>query len=365
MTVTRAASQHEPHTDRLSAGTRFLLAAACFVITVAGMKAAVSIVVPFLLAVFVAIICLPALLWLQRKRVPTVLAVLIIVIAILVSALLVGALVGTSLNEFSAALPEYQQRLREETAALRRWLGGLGIEVSETVVHDMFDPGIAMQLAANMLTGLTGVLTRGLLIVITVIFILLEASTLPAKLRTALRDPEASLGGFALFVRNLNRYLAIKTVISLITGVAVGVWVALLGVDYAVLWGLLAFLLNFVPNIGSIIAAVPAVLLAWLQSDVATAAATAVGYLVVNLVLGNLIEPRLMGRRLGLSPLIVFLSLLFWGWVLGPVGMLLSVPLTMILKIGLETNTDTRWVAVLLGSAPDARATRSDAAVAQ
>ena len=143
--------------------------------------------------------------------------------------------------------------------------------------------------------------------------------------------------------------MAIKTVVSLAVGVTVAVWLAIMGVNYPTLWGLLAFVLNYVPNIGSIIAAVPAILLTFLMFDIFKAVIVTIGYLVINVVMGNIIEPKFMGQRLGLSPLVVFLSLLFWGWVLGPVGMLLSVPLTMTAKIALDTREDMRWLSVLLG----------------
>ena len=116
------------------------------------------------------------------------------------------------------------------------------------------------------------------------------------------------------------------------------------------LWGVLAFLLNYIPNLGSIIAGTPAVLLAFIQFGLGRALVVAAGYVVINIVFGNMIEPKIMGQRLGLSTLTVFLSLVFWGWVWGPVGMILSVPLTMVVKIALESKTETRWIALLLGS---------------
>jgi len=152
--------------------------------------------------------------------------------------------------------------------------------------------------------------------------------------------------------------MSLKTWISLATGAVIATWLTLLGVEYPLLWGLLAFLLNYVPNIGSIIAAVPAIMMAFIQLGIGSALATAAGYLVVNIAVGSIIEPRVMGRGMGLSTLVVFLSLLFWGWALGPVGMVLSVPLTMILKIALESRDDTRWFAVLLG--PEIPATEKD-----
>jgi predicted PurR-regulated permease PerM len=217
------------------------------------------------------------------------------------------------------------------------------------VLTDYFDPGKAMKMAANTLAGLSGLLTNVFMILLTVIFILLEASGFPQKLRTALGDPEESMGQFRSVTESVNRYLALKTVFSLATGLTVAIWLAILGVDFALLWGLVAFLLNYVPNIGSIIAAIPAILLALIQLGVGPALLTCLGYVVVNVVFGSILEPKFMGRGLGLSTLVVFLSLVFWGWVLGPVGMVLSVPLTMIVKIAMESHEDTQWIAVMLG----------------
>ncbi len=193
-------------------------------------------------------------------------------------------------------------------------------------------------------------LTNTFLIILTVVFILLEASDFPGKLRQAFGDPTEHMTGFGQFTETVNRYLKIKTIFSALTGICVWAWLAVLGVDYPILWGCLAFLLNYVPNIGSIIAAVPAILLALVQLGFGSAVLVAAGYIVVNVVFGSILEPRFMGSGLGLSTLVVFLSLVFWGWVLGPVGMILSVPLTVIVKIALETGKDTRWLAVMLGS---------------
>jgi len=194
------------------------------------------------------------------------------------------------------------------------------------------------------------ILTNGFMIYLTMVFILLEASILPSKIKAALKNTPETYENLSQIADHVKRYLALKTLLSLTTGVLITVWLTILNVDYAIVWGLIAFLLNFVPNIGSLIAAVPAVILALLQHGPATALLTAFGYIVVNISIGNFIEPRLMGQRLGLSTLVVFLSLIFWGWVLGPLGMLLSVPLTMVVKIILQSHEDTRWIAILLGS---------------
>jgi predicted PurR-regulated permease PerM len=220
------------------------------------------------------------------------------------------------------------------------------------VLTDYFHPGKIMKMVGNTLTGLSGLLSNVFLILLTVVFILLEAYAFPHKLRTALRNPEESLGRLSRFTESVNRYLAIKTLFSMLTGILIWIWLAVLGVKYALLWGLLAFLFNYVPNIGSFIAAIPAILMALIQLGVSSALLACLGYIVVNIAMGSLVEPRFMGRGLGLSTLVVFLSLVFWGWVLGPVGMLLSVPLTMIVKIALESSEETRWIAVILGPSP-------------
>ena len=333
---------------KLRAGPGVLLTTAAFVVLVAGMKAAEAILVPFLVAAFLALICGPPMFWLQRRRVPSVLALLIVVAVICGIGVGVGALLGGSFKDFTAALPTYQARLQERTEALVGWTDELGIPAN--ALRDVVDPGQIMQLVGRVVAGLGGLVTNSFLIALTLIFILLEASSFPAKLRAAFGDSHGAFGRFDQVAANVNRYLAIKTAVSLATGVMIAVWLAVVGVDFPLLWGLLAFLLNYVPNIGSIIAAVPAVLLAVIQLGPGPAGLAALGYLVTNFVMGNLIEPRFMGRGLGLSTLVVFLSLVFWGWVFGAVGMLLSVPLTMTVKIALESSDETLWIAILLGS---------------
>jgi predicted PurR-regulated permease PerM len=340
---------------------RILLGLAAFVVVIAGMRAAQEMIVPFLLAVFIAIISAPPFLWLQRHRVGTLPALALVVLAIVIIGVGTAALLGTSLDDFSTALPSYQDKLRAKTLALVGWLQQHGVDVSEQGVLNYLDPGSAMRLASNILKGLGGALTNAFLIIITVIFILLEVSTFSAKLRRAQGSPESSLEGFHRILDNIKRYMGIKTLTSALTGLLVTVGLAVVGVDFAVLWGFLAFLLNFIPNIGSFIAAVPAVLLALLQLGSASALVVALVFVIVNVAVGSVFEPRLMGSRLGLSPLVVFISLVFWGWVLGPVGMFLSVPLTMSVQIVLDSSEHSRWLAVLLGSGVPADRPAQDA----
>lgn len=336
-----------------SNAARLLIIAAAFVVVVAGIRAAEPILVPFLLSVFVAIISAPPMFAMVRRGVPTVVALLTVISFIVVAALLLGMFIGSSVDDFSRQMPEYQASLQAKTVVMVAWFEGIGFDLSVSEVSQYFDPGAAMALAAKMLSGFGVVLTNAFLILLTVSFILLEASGFPRKVRAMSSSATQTLAKLEKFTDNVKRYMAIKTAMSLGTGTLVALWLWILGVDYPLLWGMLAFLFNYVPNIGSIIAAVPAVLLALVQLGTGTALLTGIGYLVVNVVIGNVIEPRFMGRGLGLSTLVVFLSLVFWGWILGPVGMLLSVPLTMTLKIALESSDDTRPIAVLLGPDPE------------
>jgi len=185
---------------------------------------------------------------------------------------------------------------------------------------------------------------------LTVTFMLMEISQFTTKIE------RSNTNGLARLIEisdKIKHYILLKASTSAATGLSIVILLQVFGIHYAVLWGLLAFVLNFIPNIGSIIAAVPAVLMAIVQYSPTTALWIMLGYLIVNLLIGSIIEPRVLGRGLGLSTLVVFLSLIFWGWLLGPIGMLLSVPLTIMIKIALQTQPDTKWIATLLDSGGD------------
>jgi predicted PurR-regulated permease PerM len=329
--------------------SRFLVVAAAFVIVVAGMKSAATLLVPFFLALFMAIISTPPLVWMKGKGLPTWLALIIILTSMLVIAIGLGTIIGSSIASFRTDLPEYQLKLTNFTASLFTKLSNLGFEVDFQQVKESFDPSVALTMAGATLASFGNLMSNFLLILMIVAFILVEEVSLTKKLRYG-RNSNQSLEAIGKFTESVNHYLAIKFVMSLLTGVFILVWLWIQGVDYFVLWGLIAFLLNFVPTIGSVIAAIPAVLLALIQLGVPDAIITAVGFLIANFAIGNVIEPKIMGRGLGLSALVVILSLIFWGWVLGPVGMLLSIPLTMTVKIALENFEETKWIAIVLGS---------------
>ncbi len=325
-----------------------LITAACLVVIIAGVQAAASLLVPLLLAMFIACICLPPLHWLVNKGLPATWAVLLVTLGLVLLGAFLSIFVGASIADFSQNIPTYQERLQGQTTQLLAWLSGLGINISNDMALDAFNPAAAMGFAGKLLAGFGNALANTFFIVLTVIFLMFEALSLPNKW-AVIGEHAPSTDAISTFLKSVNQYLVIKTWISLATGAVVSIWLAVLSVDYPLLWGLLAFLFNYVPNIGSIIAAVPAVLLALVQLGADTALYTGLGYIAVNIIMGNVIEPRFMGKGVGLSTLIVFVSLVFWGWLLGPVGMLLSVPLTMIVKLALEANPKTQWIAILLG----------------
>lgn len=338
-----------------SAPARALLLAAALVIVVAGVRAASTVFATVLLAVFIAVVAIRPLRWLRRRGWPKW-AALFVVIFILVDFASLFALIATgALEGFRNSLPGYQERLVLLNEQLALWLASIGFEASQEMVPTVLDPSNAIAMAGRFASSIGGLFASGLLVLLTVVFILLEASTLPAKLKLALHFDDDSKVRVAQVFDAINRYLLIKALASLATGLAAWALLSVLGIDFAVLWGLLAFVLNFVPFVGAFLMAIPPVLIALIETDIQTTLLVALGYLVINVAIGNVLEPRIMGRGLGLSVLAIFVSLLFWGWVLGPVGMFLSVPLTMALKVAFETSPHTRPIAILLGPgvAPD------------
>jgi len=330
-------------------GIRFLVIAAALVIIIGGINQAQSILVSFLVAVFLAILGTPPVLWLERKGMPSVVAVLFVVVGMVAILLMVGTIVGASINSFYTELPVYQTRFKQQISAFESFLATRGIRGMDKVLLEFVNPGAVMSLTARLFAELGSALSNIVLVLLTVAFILFEASSFPVKLRAVLGHPHQAFPQFTRFVDDIERYMIIKTLISLATGILIGIWLSILGVDFPILWGFLAFLLNYVPNVGSTIAAVPAVLLAFIQLGLGRAIMVTAGYMTVNFILDNVIETRLMGRRLGLSTLVVFLSLIVWGSLLGPIGMVLCIPLTMTVKFACENNHGTRWIAVLLG----------------
>ncbi len=333
-----------------SRGLHILVGAAAFVIIIAGINLAQSVVVLLLVSVFLALLGTPPVLWLKGKHIPSGFAVLIVMACMIIILILIGAQIGTSISGFSDELPSLQSRIREQVKELSVLLTGKGIIVKEKFFLEYVNPEAIMKLTAGLLSGLSSLLSDLVLILLTVTFILLEVSSFPIKLRAILGDPKQAFPQFTKFVLDMERYMVIKTMINLIAGILISVWMQILGVQFPLLWGFLAFILHYIPNIGSVVAAIPAALLALVQLGMGSALLVVAGNLLVGFVIGNVIEPRLMGRKFGLSTLVVFLSMIFWGSLLGLIGAILCIPLTMTLKFAFESSESTRWIAVILGS---------------
>lgn len=333
---------------------RGLIGAAAATIIIAGLKLASSVFVPMTIALFVAMASLPLLQWLLRHRVPRALAVSVTGLADVAVIVFFGWLLFFSLQEVTDELPRYQERLNRLIDGGVGWLEGRGFPASDWVSPASFEPGALVDLVSSTFLGVASFVTGVVLVALLIAFMLLESVELGDKVAIAFHTDREALRRYSRITREVRRYLVLKTLISLVTGLTVGLWVAALGLAFPVFWGFIAFLLNFIPNLGSVLAAVPAVAFALLQLGVPRALGVAAGYALANLLWGNIVEPNLMGRRMRLSPLVVFGSLLFWGWVWGPAGMVLSVPVTMAFKIGFENSPNLRWLAVLLEQAPRA-----------
>jgi AI-2 transport protein TqsA len=337
----------------ISPGLRFLLSAACLVIVVAGLRGAGTILVPLALALFVAVVSLPLLNVIRRYGVPTAVAIFLVVLFDASALFLFGWIVSLASFEIREQLPEYIVRAQEMERETLGWFSerGLQLDVSPLGSFLSVDTQRFVDIGLGVIRGATGLLTTVFIVTLIFIFILAEAPNFSRKLGLIMGQ-RRDLGRSTKIVREIQHYLAIKTLISVATGITLGILTWGLGLDFPLLWGLLAFLLNFIPNVGSIIAAVPAIIVGLLQVGPGMAVLVTIVYIAVNALFGNFLEPMLVGRQLGLSTLVVVLSLVFWGWLWGPIGMFLSVPLTMALKIGLENSEEFRWVAVLMNAEP-------------
>lgn len=317
--------------------------------------AAQSIILPIILSLFISIICAQPIKWLEKRRVPNVLAIAIVLGGMALLFLLFGGIIGKSFSRFTNDAPRYEENLRQITLSIISYLNNAGANIDPNHLFELIDPGKILSFTAGAVGEIGSVMSNSFMILLITIFMLLEIKSFILKGDLIEKVHGNSLKYLDKIGQSVRNYLSIKTVISLLTGIFVWIWLLVIGVDYAILWGVIAFLLNYIPNIGSIIAAAPTMLLALVQLGVGSMIWTGIGYLVVNLAMGNIVEPRVMGKGLGLSTLFVFLSLIIWGYIFGIVGMFLSVPLTMTIKIVLEQNSKTKWIAVILGTEAETR----------
>jgi len=402
-------------------GTKFLLASAAIIVILAGLKAAQSLISPFLLAVFFAMILTPPLRWLKKKGLPELLAILVLSTFVLLMGLGIILLFSNSLTRFTAKLPAYTEKVTTAYTTIDTWINDVADKFQDfgeslyqfhpleheepvenrdqeesrehgeqtadsgrqTETEEAFEvftepvsserdtarePAVVppererlslsnvihvndlvsfVQFGVNTLLNIA---TVSMLVIIMLVFILLEAARIPDKVKEAFDGRDLSNEYFKKIAEDTWHYMRIKTIICFLTGLSTSIGLWFLGVEYAILWGMLMFFLNYIPNIGQVIASIPPILLALIDGGISLALWATLWLIIVNTFWGIGVEPRYMGQGLGISSLVVLLSLIFWGWLLGPVGMFLSAPLTMVVKIVLQNDQKTKWIAVLLSN---------------
>ncbi len=328
-----------------------LVYSASFVIVMTGLHLAKAIIVPFLLSIFITIITAPIMFWLRKKHVPKFISYLIVLTIIILIFTILGNIITDSFNAFIKDIPLYTEKLKYTAIALLNWVKNLGYDIPKEQILEYINPSYIFNFTAKTIGNIGSILTYTLLIFIIVTFMLFEYDTFRKKIQLISGNSKKSVVPFIRITSNIKHYILIKTITSITTGLFVSIMLVSFNIDYPILWGLLAFLLNYIPTIGSIIAALPAILLAAISGDLSTFTWVSVSYLIINNGISNFAEPQILGDELGISTLVVFLSLVFWGWIFGPVGMLLSVPITLSIKIALDAKPETKWIGILLGSA--------------
>jgi predicted PurR-regulated permease PerM len=332
-----------------------LVKVAALIIIFAGVIYAKSFITPLLLAVFISILCAKPISWLEKKRIPKWISLIIVMFTLVLLFSGFSFLIGGTISSFSNNVSKYGSSLTAIINSFIQLLNEHGLNIAKDQVPTLIQPARILEFTASVLNGLVHVLENTLLIFILVLFILMESESFPDKAKAIFSESDEPIAYFSTIVQNIRHYLWIKTLIGLVVGILIYIGLMIIGVNYALLWALIVFLLNYIPNIGSVIATIPAVLFALVQLGIGGALWTLGTFMVIHNVIGNFLEPRIMGKGLGLSTLVVFLSLLLWGYLLGTVGMLLSVPITMTIKIILEQSEKTLWLAILLGTPADAK----------
>lgn len=318
------------------------------VIILAAFKEGSQIVTFVFLSLFFTAILSPVQSQLRNKGLPNLVALVAVLLIVTVLFLFVAAIIQTSIFSFINNLPLYKEKMGLLIVDVLTFAKGFGFNVDPKQAIAMVDLNALFTLFRQMLGNIGSLFSAMLLLLLGTGFLLVEGTNFERKLTMVFHRYPDAMGHFTLFWRTLQRYFTIKTLTSLITGGVITIVLLMFGIDYPLLWGLLAFLLNFIPVIGSFVAAIPALMLALMMNGLPTFLWLTLIYFIVNNFITNVVEPKLMGSGLGLSPAVVFFSLIIWGWLLGPAGMFLAVPLTMTLKIAFESNQKTAWIGFLL-----------------
>lgn len=328
---------------------------AALIIIFAGINYAKAIIAPTILALFISIVSIPPISWLAKKRIPRWMAILVVILLLILLFSGFASLVGGTMAFFLRNVTKYESTIITITNSVIQFLNDKGLNIPEDQMSKLIEPARIQTFTTAAAKGLFTMLGNAFLIFLIMLFILMEFSSFYIKAKAITNGTYKSILYISTILKNIRHYLAIKTLICIATGIFIYISLLIIGVDYPLLWALLAGLMNYIPNIGSIFATIPAFFFAMVQLGLGGALWTLAVFVVIHNVLGNFLEPKLMGKGLDLSALVVILSLLFWGFLLGPVGMFLATPFTLTIKIIMEQSEKTRWIAILLGTPAEAK----------
>ena len=339
--------------EQASPVLRFLLGAGGLVLLVAGMRAASDIINPFLLALIFAFTFGPSIGWLQKKGLPAWLALLLTIFLLLGGGILLLVFLGTAVSELIEALPSYQSSAEGQSADLQASLANIGINAES--ILDLFNPERIFELFGKILAEVIGAVAATGFMLFVLAFMLFETLGISKKLRGPNISDNQFIKRFTSFGADIRQYVLVLTWINFLVGLGDAIFLYILGVDFPILWGLLAWFMGYIPSVGFWFALIPPFLLAYAEFGIGTALLVLLGYVLINGSVQNVIQPKLMGDRLNMSPLVIVASLFIWTWVLGPVGALIAVPMSMaVQQLILQSSDGSRWLADLMGAGPPA-----------
>ena len=317
-----------------------ILYIAAAIITIIGLKFLSPFLIYLILSIFLTILIYPLVAFFEKRGMPLLIGYIFAAFLVILVFVVMFAVINSSLKEFLQNASFYQDKFVSLIIQINEYLKDFGIKIDNTYLSNIdFIPVIKAFLSK------AGNLIKSFLIVfIGVSFMIFESKNFSKKLSLITESEET----FELFFKNTQKYFIIKTFTSALTGISVALMLLYFKIPYAWLFGIMAFVFNFIPVVGSIVAAIPGILIAFITYDLKVVVYVTIGYVIINNIISNVIEPKLMGDGLDLSPAVVFFSLLLWGWVFGIVGTFLAVPLTMTLKLAFMSYERTKWIGILL-----------------
>ncbi len=327
---------------------QLLLTLACLVIVVLGMRYAASVLNLILVGLFVVMGLSPVVDWLRRKKVPSWLTITIVLVAFLAIAAALIAILASYAGQLSDRIAVYQDKLTEMIADIERWSAGQGVDTSAFFKKFVNVDSIANSVS-TLLTSFVDAFTNVFLMVMVILFMLAQVYSFPSRVYARLNLSERFARSFKEFGEVTRSYLFTKGWLAAIAAVISTAIYYAFRVDFALLWGIVFFILSFIPNFGFILSLIPPFAVTLLEQGFTRAAIVIGVVIVMNTVVDNVIAPRFMSRSVGLSTLAVFLSLIVWAWILGPIGALISIPLTLMVKLLiLDSYESTRFLSLFL-----------------